>query len=310
MALNSQQQVLASLKRYPFSVCCIALITPLLLTSAVSWHPVPTLTSILSAEATRTESTRSSSVAEQAFLRVQSNLVDRCRPPDAGHRAISTNITKETRSDQIDLPEDDPTIVKLLVRYLYEGEYDPVLPSPATQTTALAVVTPVRHGMTTSKSTSFPHTCQGSRFDGYTCRYEELCPHHRCSSDCDFKCREFTCETCVLPNLIGPSSQLLTHAKMYEMADKYEVVGLKELAKEKFSRGCKHFWNTEDFTTAAFHAFSTTPEKDNGLRDCVSRAIATNMQLVRKPRIRALLLKFNGVALGILDAKSKELGWV
>jgi hypothetical protein len=96
---------------------------------------------------------------------------------------------------------------------------------------------------------------------------------------------------------------------MYEMADKYEVVGLKELAKEKFSRGCKRFWDTPDFPIAAFHAFSTTPEEDKGLRDCVSRSIATNLQLVRKPKIRALLMKFNGLALGILEAKSKELGW-
>lgn len=96
---------------------------------------------------------------------------------------------------------------------------------------------------------------------------------------------------------------------MYEMADKYKVVGLKELAKEKFSRGCKHFWDTLDFPIAAFHAFLTTPEADTGLKDCVSRAIAANMQLVQKPKIRALLMKFNGLALRILDAKSKELGW-
>ncbi|RYN15660.1 hypothetical protein AA0113_g12553 [Alternaria arborescens] len=83
---------------------------------------------------------------------------------------------------------------------------------------------------------------------------------------------------------------------MYELADKYEVVGLKELAKEKFSRGCKHFWDTPDFPIAAFHAFSTTPEGDNGLRYCVSRAIATNMQLVRKAKVRALLMQFNGLA--------------
>ncbi|RMZ67754.1 BTB POZ domain-containing [Pyrenophora seminiperda CCB06] len=96
---------------------------------------------------------------------------------------------------------------------------------------------------------------------------------------------------------------------MYELADKYEVVGLKELAKEKFSRGCKRFWDTPDFYTAASHAFSTTPEKDNGLRDCVSQTIATNMQLIRKFQVRRLLMRFNGLALGILDAKSKELGW-
>lgn len=147
-------------------------------------------------------------------------------------------------------------------------------------------------------------------FDGYTCKYSQLCPHYRCSTDCKYTCKGFSCETCVIPNLTRPSSQLLTHAKMYELADKYEVVGLKELSKEKFSRGCKHFWDTPAFPIAARHAFSTTSEKDNGLRCCVSQTIASNMQLIRKPGVRALLMRFNGLALGILDANSKELGWV
>jgi hypothetical protein len=32
----------------------------------------------------------------------------------------------------------------------------------------------------------------------------------------------------------GSAAQLLTHSKMYELADKYDVIGLKELSKEKF----------------------------------------------------------------------------
>ncbi|KAL1598195.1 hypothetical protein SLS59_007205 [Nothophoma quercina] len=71
-----------------------------------------------------------------------------------------------------------------------------------------------------------------------------------------------------------------------------------------------HFWNTCDFPVAANHAFLTTPGSDNGLRDLVSQTIATHMQLMRKPEVRALLMQFNGLALGILDAKSEELGWV
>lgn len=270
---------------------------------------MPTPISVLSADVIRTESIKSLFVVELASSRVRSNSVGRCRPPNTGCRDSSTDMTKETQTDQIDLPEDDPEIVKLLVQYLYEGEYDPVLPPTALQTTTLAVVTPVKRWDTASKSLSFPHTCQGMGFDGYTCKHGQLCPHHRCSTDCRYTCREFSCETCVIPSLIGPSSQLLTHAKMYELADKYEVVGLKKLSKEKFSTGCKHFWYTPAFLIAARHAFSTTPEKDNGLRCCVSQTIASNMQLIRKPGVRALLMRFNGLALGILDAKSKELGW-
>lgn len=145
---------------------------------------------------------------------------------------------KETQDSIISLPEDEPEIVELLMQYLYEGEYNPVLFSDAAPT--------------------------------------------------------------------GSSSQLLIHTKMYEMADKYEVVGLKELAKEKFSRSCMHFWDTSDFPVAANHVFLTTPENDEGLRDVVSQTIAKNMALIREPEIRTLLIQFNSLALGILDAKSEE----
>ena len=211
----------------------------------------------------------------------------------------------------VDLPEDDPEIVKILVQYLYEGEYEPILPSADALTLTVAVPTPVKRGKLSSRrqeySYSFPHTCYDR---GDYCSNERLCPHHCCGEQCNHTCREFACEVCTTPAPTGlSSSQLLTHTKMYEIADKYEVIGLKALAKEKFSRSCKHFWNTSDFPIAAHHAFSTTPEDDKGLRDLVSSTIAKHMELAQAPEIRAMLMQFNGLALGILDAKSTELGW-
>lgn len=249
-------------------------------------------------------------MAERGSSRVQLSLVDRCSRPDASCRNSSTDIAKETQTDQINLPKDERKMIKLLVQYLYEGEYDPVLPPTVAQTTTPAVIRSAAFGNKIFPSTSFPHTCYFRGFDGYSCKHQGLFSHHKCDRDCKFKCKEFTCEACVIPSLIEPSSQLLTHAKMYELADKYEVDGLKDLAKEKFSICCKHFWDTPDFHLAASHAFSTTPENDTGLRDCVSQTIATNMQLLRKSQVRLLLMRSNGLALGILDAKSKELGWV
>ena len=217
---------------------------------------------------------------------------------------------KETQAGVVNLPEDEPEIVKLLVQYLYEGEYEPFLPSAAVQTSTVAIPTPIKRRKLSSKkqeyNLSFSHTCYDR---GNDCDSRRLCPHHYCGDECSYTCRGFACEVCTLPALTGSSSQLLAHTKMYEMADKYEVVDLKELAKEKFSRGCKHFWNTSDFQIAADHAFSTTPDDDNGLRDLVSQTIAKHMELAQAPEIRALLMQFNGLALGILDAKSEELGW-
>jgi hypothetical protein len=53
----------------------------------------------------------------------------------------------------------------------------------------------------------------------------------------------------------------------------------------------------------------SAPDDDNGLKDLVSQTIAKHMELTQGPEIRALLMQFNGLALGILDAKSEELGW-
>lgn len=217
---------------------------------------------------------------------------------------------EETQSGTIDLPEDEPGTIKLLIQYLYEGEYEPFLPPAAVQTVIVAPATPIKRGKQSVKrqeyTLSFPHTCYDRNKD---CCSPRICPHHYCGNDCFYTCSGFTCETCTTPALTGPSSQLLVHTKMYEIADKYDVAGLKQLAREKFSRGCKHFWNTPEFHIAATHAFSTTPEDDDGLRGLVSQTIAGHMELAQTPEIRTLLVQFNGLALGILDAKSEELGW-
>jgi hypothetical protein len=84
---------------------------------------------------------------------------------------------------------------------------------------------------------------------------------------------------------------------MYEIADKYDVVGLKDLVIEKFKRSCQNFWNEATFAAAAHHAFMTTPEQDKGLRNIVADTIAAHpKQLVSKPGIKSLLTEFGGLA--------------
>jgi hypothetical protein len=146
---------------------------------------------------------------------------------------------------------------------------------------------------------------------------QRVCPHHICNSYDVCKCVDFTCKTCchnasltaALPPAKGDANQLLLHAKMYEMADKYDVVGLKQLAREKFLRANAEYWNSEQFAPAAHYAFSTTPEGDKGLRDVISNTISTHMVLLNKPAVEALLTKFNGLAFGLLKTRAKELGW-
>jgi hypothetical protein len=196
---------------------------------------------------------------------------------------------------------------------LYEGEYDPQLPdNNCMEEMRITIYTGKRKG---GYHYDFPHTCKISYEE---CTKGNVCPHHRCFSDTCYsgQCVDFICKTClpnvsvVLPPASSDASQLLLHAKMYEIGDKYDVIGLKQLAREKFLRAAAEYWNDEQFALAAHYAFSTTPEEDKGLRDVVNNTISMHMELLNKPAVEALLTEFNGLAVGLLKMRARDLGWI
>ncbi|KAF2023318.1 hypothetical protein EK21DRAFT_105378 [Setomelanomma holmii] len=87
----------------------------------------------------------------------------------------------------------------------------------------------------------------------------------------------------------GGPTQLLLHAKMYEIGDKDDVKGLKDLARDKFLRRCNEYWDDYRFTPAAHHVFTTTPDEDVGLRSIVTSMISPHIELLNKPIEEALL---------------------
>lgn len=166
----------------------------------------------------------------------------------------------------------------------------------------------------------FPHTCEREANDNrgnlgafgpsddehqHTCLQKHVCPHHTCGVNCSDNCVQFTCTACPTT----AADELLLHAKMYEIADKYDVVGLKELVQEKFKMSSAVLWNHETFPVAANYAFSTTMAEDKGLRDIVSATISEHMELLQKAEIQVMLDEHNGLAKGILLRKADEHGW-
>ncbi|OWY49671.1 hypothetical protein AA0118_g5068 [Alternaria tenuissima] len=166
---------------------------------------------------------------------------------------------QEGATAKADLSEDEPEIVKLLVQYLYEGEYDIKL-------------TDVK------------------------------------LADMADSARPVCCPDWVPPTTGTEATQLLVSAKMYEIGDKYDVLGLKQLALAKFSLACEKYWESQEFAPAAHYAFSTTPESDKGLRDIVTKTIADHMKTLNSPAVEALLNEFNGLAMGVLKMRAKDLG--
>lgn len=211
------------------------------------------------------------------------------------------------RSGQVNLPEDDPIAIKHLVQNLYEREYDPKLPDGEKMDIKKIVFDGYKEG---GYAYDFSRSC------GAKCpARREVCPHHYCGSQCLHNCVEFVCKECCphatrvkLPPPAGHATQLQLHAQMYELGDKYEVLGLKDLVRGKFLRSCAKYWNNDLFAPAAHYAFSTTPEDDLGLRKAISSVISQHMTILNKPAVEALLAEFNGLALGFLKSRAEELG--
>ncbi|KAF2134918.1 hypothetical protein P153DRAFT_279961, partial [Dothidotthia symphoricarpi CBS 119687] len=216
--------------------------------------------------------------------------------------AVGKVSQAEAAESKVDLPEDEPPDVKLLIQYMYESEYEPTLESMTEQLSTFQGVKKLGYHY------QFPHTCTPPNCpDEYM-----VCPHHECRpNSCNENCVKFVCAMCCQSTTAKPgsASQILLHAKMYEFADKYDVSGLKELAREKFSSACLRYWDSDYFAPAAHHAFSTTPEEDKGLRDIVISTVSNHMDVLNKPAMEAVLNEFNALSVGLLKMHAKDLGW-
>jgi hypothetical protein len=75
---------------------------------------------------------------------------------------------------------------------------------------------------------------------------------------------------------------LILHAKVYALADKYEVLALKDLALRNYETAAARDWNVPDFPESIQIAYTTTPESDRGIRDIVTKtATAHTHELLR-----------------------------
>ncbi|KAF2279653.1 MFS general substrate transporter [Westerdykella ornata] len=59
------------------------------------------------------------------------------------------------------------------------------------------------------------------------------------------------------------------HARVYALGDKYELFGLKYCAARKFQKSCGHLAGGKAFRKIAQYVFSSTSDSDRGLRDVI-----------------------------------------
>ncbi|TRX91084.1 hypothetical protein FHL15_008066 [Xylaria flabelliformis] len=132
---------------------------------------------------------------------------------------------KETREGIVDLPDDDPWAVKMMIHYFYHFEYD------------------------TQSIWEFPQNSSEATHASLS-------------------------EASQMP------SSLVLHAKIYALAEKYNICGLKDFALQEFKAAAIEHWATPGFLDAAREAYISTIEADRGLRDVVVTTFHQHSELL------------------------------
>lgn len=89
---------------------------------------------------------------------------------------------------------------------------------------------------------------------------------------------------------------LVFHAKMYAIAEKYGVSGLKTLALQRFESLVAETWNSFDFLDAIREIYSSTIDTDRGLRNVVIHIFRSHPELALDLETQAVVKEVPGFA--------------
>jgi len=87
---------------------------------------------------------------------------------------------------------------------------------------------------------------------------------------------------------------LLINAKVYIIAEKYDIRALKEIACTKYKEVWPTTWNSSCFTESACLVYENTVEEDRMLRDVIVKAASDNIKTLLDRREFVDLLKSCG----------------
>ncbi|KAF2440001.1 hypothetical protein P171DRAFT_116216 [Karstenula rhodostoma CBS 690.94] len=91
-------------------------------------------------------------------------------------------------------------------------------------------------------------------------------------------------------------THLVTHAKVYAIAEKYGIVGLKSLSRKKFSDQIQTHLDSEELPEACQEAYESTVDTDRGLRDIIIQAFRSNPGLSSRKDVEVILRETPGLA--------------
>lgn len=106
----------------------------------------------------------------------------------------------------------------------------------------------------------------------------------------------------------GSNVFMIEHAKVFAMAVKYQVDGLRDLAISKFQAQVKSHWNHQDFPHTIFVVYNSTPQDVTQLRDLVANQMhETFEELQNKPEIEEVVLSIPKLSYNLLKRSRPEI---
>lgn len=105
----------------------------------------------------------------------------------------------------------------------------------------------------------------------------------------------------------GRVSPMLFNVQVYGIADKYGILALKSVAKEKFDKAVRTCWDMDDFAHVITEIYSSTPPTDRGLRGIVVDVAHEHIRaLLEKDDFRGVLEETAGFAADVTQLMAQE----
>ncbi|KAH4862491.1 hypothetical protein HBH75_015400 [Parastagonospora nodorum] len=240
----------------------------------------------------------------------------------------ASRFGKEAEEAKIDLTEDDPEIVEYMLRFMYERNYrlpSDDMPGPHWVDFNLEIL--AKDSSITKQKTlreseviCYEHSSEAmktlreefpgllEKYQGKVLRIGRIVRLFKLKHDVIEIVNGYwdeKSETYRQPSSPPAGDKDLNiHAKIYALADKYFVKGLKALACEKFEECLKASFAARSFYEAIDIVFTTTPDTDTGLRDLAAKRVSEEKQkycLDANPDLRKALKEIPDLAYMVLS---------
>lgn len=94
-------------------------------------------------------------------------------------------------------------------------------------------------------------------------------------------------------------SHLITHTRVYALAEKYDIPSLKDLAQSKFEMAMACYYDSSEFADAIEEVYCSTIDSDRGLRDVVLQAFRAHPALATTQDVYTVIKDTPSLALDL-----------